>query len=263
MKTVDHALLVNKRTLATDTFALDLRSQPLASQAAPGNFVMIRGGERQESLTPRPISIFALLFEDGEPVGFTLLVKVLGAGTKAICDRRPGERLLVTGPLGNSLQVNPAGRYLMVAGGTGIAPTVFVAQEIGRIGGEYAILYGGKSAGDLHTVELERHGFAARLATEDGSIGHRGLVTELLGPALDAAAENTAVFACGPWLMMKRASGICAERGIACFCSLERYMACGFGACLSCVYRSIRDGEYRTCCKDGPVVDGREVDWDA
>lgn len=151
----------------------------------------------------------------------------------------------------------------MAAGGTGIAPVAFAAQEMKRRGIKYTILYGGRSAGDVHLDELNEFGLTAEAVTEDGTAGTKGLVTEPLKERLKGAAANLEVFACGPWAMMKAASTVCEEFNKDCFCSLERYMACGFGVCLACVYKKNGDDKYHTCCKEGPIVNGLEVNWDA
>jgi dihydroorotate dehydrogenase electron transfer subunit len=151
----------------------------------------------------------------------------------------------------------------MVAGGTGIAPVSFAGQLMQRDNIDHEILYGGRDKAAVHLDELKRFGLAADPATEDGSLGFHGLVTDQMIEKLRNDKDDTLVFACGPWNMMRAATAACEQLGVECFCSLERYMACGFGVCLACIYRKVDDPEYHTCCKEGPVVVGREVDWDA
>ena len=263
MPVITKAEIIAKRRLSADEFALDLRCPEIAAESAPGRFVMVRGSAAVDPITPRPISLFSRIWEGGEPVGFTLIIKLFGRGTRAIESRAVGDLLTLNGPLGNSLEMDPARRYLMVAGGTGIAPAAFAAQELAKKGADFAILYGGRSADAVQLTELERIGLSADPVTEDGSLGSRGLVTDALLAELERDSEGVTCFACGPWEMMRRCAEICAEHGVECLCSLERYMACGFGVCLSCVYRNRGDEEYHTCCQEGPVVNGLEVDWDA
>ncbi len=255
--------LTAKRRLGGGCIAVDVRDPEIAAVAKPGQFVMVRATEGVDTITPRPLSIFARVRENGKPTGFTLLVKIIGPGTRAIDERQVGQAISVAGPFGEGLEPDPGRFHLLVAGGTGIAPVAFAAQELARAGGSFEILYGGGGKQDVHLDELRRAGLEARSATEDGSLGFKGLVTELLERRLDDDGGEPLVFACGPWEMMRRAAAICRERGIECLCSLERYMACGFGVCLSCVFRKTTDSSYHTCCQEGPVVNGLEVDWDA
>lgn len=266
MTHVVKAEIIGMRELAPDTFSIRLHAPAIAESALPGNFVMVRPsqpGQGWDPITPRPFSIYALLYEHGRPVGFSLIIKMLGRGSAAIRAHAPGDTLQCTGPLGNHIEFEPDRHYTMVAGGTGIAPVAFSAQQMERGGGRYTILYGGRGKGDVHLGELERLGLTALPATEDGSLGHHGLVTELMQMRLEHARPGQIVFACGPWAMMRAASAICTEMNVECLCSLERYMACGFGVCLACVYRKKDDDAYHTCCREGPVVVGAEVDWDA
>jgi dihydroorotate dehydrogenase electron transfer subunit len=257
------AVITDKRPLGASAFAVDLRQPEIAAEAGPGMFVMVRGADGTDPITPRPISVFARTQSKGRLDGLTLLIKVLGPGTKAVQAKAVGDYLSVTGPLGNPLRLREDSKYLLVAGGTGIAPAAFAAQELSAKGGRFDILYGGRTRDDLHISELARLGLDPLLATENGSVGRRGLVTEAMEEFLDRSRESPVVFACGPWEMMRRCARICAERGLESACSLERYMACGYGVCLSCVFKKRDDERYHTCCGDGPVVNGLEVDWDA
>ena len=257
------AEIIAKRQLNAEEFALDLHCPEIAAAARPAQFVMLRASDAIDPLTPRPLSIFARLSDGGKPAGFTLIIKTFGRGTLAVAQRSIGDLLPVTGPLGNHLEINSSRRFLMVAGGTGIAPAAFAAQELSRIGGDYKILYGGRASDSVHLSELERIGIEALAVTEDGSLGQRGLVTDILERELQSSADGLLCFACGPWAMMRRSAEICAAGGAECACSLERYMACGIGVCLSCIYRNKGDEGYHTCCQEGPVVEGLEVDWDA
>jgi len=263
MPVVTEAEIIARRRLSADELALDLRCPEIAAEAQPAQFVMLRASATVDPITPRPISILAKVMEAGEPIGITLIIKILGRGTTAISERGVGDSLPINGPLGNPLKLDRARRYLMVAGGTGIAPVAFAAWELRRAGGDFSILYGGGDKESVHLSELGRIGLDAKPVTEDGSLGRSGLVTEALEEELATAADGAVCFACGPWAMMRRAAEICSARGVECLCSLERYMACGIGICLSCVYRNKEDESYHTCCREGPVVSGREVDWDA
>jgi len=148
-----------------------------------------------------------------------------------------------------------------VAGGTGIASVYELAARLARRGpGDARVLLGARSAADLMgAADVAALGVGVEIATEDGSLGTRGLVTELLEAAL-ARDSSAHVYACGPTAMMRRCAEICAARGAACSVSLENPMACGFGVCLGCA-APLRDGAFALVCRDGPVFDADRVDW--
>lgn len=267
MAKIYNAVVSGKRKLSEDTYSIQYNCPEIAGIAKPGNFVMVRPNlpdEGIDPITPRPFGIYTLIEAAGKPLGFSLIVKVMGKGTRAIVNKNVGDLVQINGPLGNEFVIEEGKEYLMAAGGTGIAPVAFAAQEMKKRNISFTILYGGRSVGDVHLDELDEFGIPAKAVTEDGTAGISGLVTKPLKESLISAAVNVEVFACGPWAMMKAASLVCQEAGRkSCWCSLERYMACGFGVCLACVYKKNSDEKYHTCCKEGPIVNGLEVNWDA
>jgi dihydroorotate dehydrogenase electron transfer subunit len=186
-----------------------------------------------------------------EGAALEVLYKVTGRGTALLGAARPGERVRVVGPLGRGFpEPAPGARALLVGGGTGIASLFDLAA---RARGPVAVLLGARRADDLMALdEFLGLGVELRLATEDGSAGRRGLVTELLAEAL--AEGPASVYACGPTGMMRRAAELAAGAGAPCLLSLENRMACGFGVCLGCAVPRRADG-YALVCRDGPVFD--------
>jgi dihydroorotate dehydrogenase electron transfer subunit len=149
---------------------------------------------------------------------------------------------------------------ILVAGGTGIASVYELAAGLASRAGAVEVLLGARSAGDLMgEVDFAALDVGLRIATEDGSRGHRGLVTALLGEALDAPGAAR-VYACGPTPMMAAAAKIAAERLVPCWVSLETPMACGFGVCLGCA-APLRQGGFALVCRDGPVLPAESVAW--
>jgi dihydroorotate dehydrogenase electron transfer subunit len=265
MSKVFNAEITEKRLLPDGAYIIGFRCPELAKEAKPGQFVMVRPSTAEQGLdpiTPRPYGILAIQHENNQPVGFLLVVKVLGKGGASIVRHEVGETLQVNGPRGQELEIDKAKRYLLVAGGTGIAPVLSAAQAMKAAGVNYKILYGGQVKDAVYIEEIQRLGFEAVVATDDGSLGQKGLVTLPLKTAL-AEDPDQVVFACGPWGMMRACTDISTEFDAECYVSLERYMACGFGVCLACVYQRVGEDFYRTCCKEGPVVKGAEVNWDA
>ena len=219
--------------------------------AAPGQFLMLSPGAlpaapRLDPLLPRPMAIFRR-----EGAAVEVLYKVTGRGTALLAAARPGERVRVVGPLGCGFpEPAPGARVALVGGGTGIASLFDLAA---RTRGSVVALLGARRADDLMALAAFRAlGVELRLATEDGSAGRKGLVTELLAEALALGVD--AVYACGPTPMMQRAAALAGGAGRPCFVSLENRMACGFGVCLGCAVPRREDG-YALVCRDGPVFE--------
>jgi dihydroorotate dehydrogenase electron transfer subunit len=229
----------------------------------PGQFVMLspgaRGGaERDDPLLPRPMAVYRER-RAGGGAEIEVLYKVAGRGTALLADARPGDRVRVLGPLGRGFPLPPDGaRALLVGGGTGIASLYELAARAAARA-DVRVLLGARAAGDL----MGRADFAAlagvalRVATEDGSEGHRGLVTELL--AQELADGDAVVYACGPTPMMRAAA--CLAEGRRTLVSLENPMACGFGVCLGCA-APLAGGGFGLVCRDGPVFEAARVDWE-
>lgn len=217
----------------------------------PGQFVMLRAWAGWDPLLPRAFSLYGR--EPTERI--EILLKRVGPGTERLGSLRPGDEVTVHGPLGRPFEVvEGATVHLLVAGGIGIAPLLPLARVLA--GRRTLLLFGGRSAAD-HPGAGDFEGLAeVRLATDDGSVGHRGLVTELLSEVLSREARP-AVYACGPEPMLARVARMCREASVPGQLSLEAPMACGYGACLGCVVAT-RDG-YRRACRDGPVFRAEEV----
>jgi dihydroorotate dehydrogenase electron transfer subunit len=231
----------------------------------PGQFAMLSPGPqgaapRSDPLLPRPMAVYRERRDGGAP-GIEILFKRHGRGTALLAACSPGDRVGVVGPLGRGFAL-PAGRSLLAAGGTGIASVYELAARLhARAPGSARVLLGARSADDLMGVaDFEAVGVPLEIATEDGSLGTRGLVTQLLEAAL-ARDVSAHVFACGPTAMMRRCAEIAAARGAACSASLENPMACGFGVCLGCA-APLREGGFALVCRDGPVFDARAIAWE-
>jgi dihydroorotate dehydrogenase electron transfer subunit len=218
-----------------------------AAVAEPGQFYMLSavegwgGGADERPFLPRAIS--ALYARDGE-VGF--LLEDVGPGTHRLCALEPGEDVYLVGPLGHGFTPPEHGREaVLVGGGVGIPP-VAMFQE--RFGGQ--ALLGFRSG---HHAEASSLLTNPTIATDDGSTGHHGYVTELLEELL-RERQDVAVYACGPPPMLGAVQAQLARHGVRGQLALEAAMACGYGACFGCVVETV-DG-YKRVCVDGPVFDG-------
>ena len=164
------------------------------------------------------------------------------------------------GLAGNGFDLKPEGRYLLVGGGIGIPPMLGCAQYTG---GRATAILGGRSRDKIILEDFFREDCAKVLcATDDGSLGHHGFVDALVRRELSEDRGYDGVLACGPKPMLRNVAKVAEEFGIPCQVSMEERMGCGVGACLVCAC-DMADGSRKHVCKDGPVFDSREVDWDA
>jgi dihydroorotate dehydrogenase electron transfer subunit len=251
-------LTVAGRDLLGAYLVLRVADEPDAPLAAAGQFSMLSaaerwgGGEDERPFLGRAFSVARQ--RDGQS---HYLLEDVGPGTRRLCELAPGEQIDVLGPLGQGYRTPGDGRRaLLVGGGVGIAPLAILEDQLqaDRAGGgqQPLVLLGFRDAAHAHGAELLRAG--ARIATDDGSVGHHGFVTDLLLAELehDPQAE---VYACGPPPMLEAVRALCERLGVACQLALEAGMACGFGACFGCVVPR-RGGGYLRVCLDGPVLDG-------
>lgn len=225
--------------------------------AGAGQFAMVRGATwGQAPLLPRPMS----LLESGRRP--SMLIKIVGEGTRRLAHASPGEPFDLLVPLGNRWAPCPEGHTpLLVAGGVGIAPLLFFARELAAQGIRPITLYGGRSSTDLPLHEELAQVSDVHFSTEDGSRGTQGRVTALLEPVVRRAGRPVKIYTCGPDRMMAAVATIAAQMGTLCDASLETPMACGYGVCLGCpVKRSA--GGYLYACVDGPCVDARTIAWE-
>lgn len=249
-----------------DYISLTFKSLDVARQATPGQFLMVKVATGTHPLLRRPFSIHS---RDGASI--SLFFKVAGEGTALLAEKKPGETLDILGPRGRGfdLALGAGNRRaamapaLAVGGGRGIAPLYFLASELAAAGRPVKVLYGGRTVADLPLRDrFKTAGFDPACSTDDGSLGFKGLVTELLEKELKATPA-AAIYACGPEPMLRTIAGLAAAARIPAQLSLESHMGCGFGACWGCV-KKIRRGSAESwvkVCEDGPVFPAEEVVW--
>lgn len=262
--------VVEQVQMATETWRLRIRCPEIARQIVPGQFFMVRVPGDTDPLLGRPFALYDTYEEDGAPAGVDFGYVRIGKLTSLMPRWQPGDAVEVWGPLGNGFPVPTAGRLLMIAGGIGQTPFLAVAREaLGRKrygdparepAGQperVSLWYGVRSADYLAGVDdFADTGVDVQIATDDGSFGHRGFVTELFNAHFAVPEPPDVVYCCGPEPMMHAVARYCNEQNVRCLLSLETPMACGFGACFSCVTRvKLDDGgwDYRRTCVEGPV----------
>ena len=227
----------------------------------PGQFYMLAsergwgGGADERPYLPRAFS-YARAHATGDGLLLSFLLEAVGPGTTRLAELRAGEGLCLLGPLGIGFRAPPDGsRPLLVGGGIGAAPLLCLEEELLAAGERPGTLLGFRSAGHAQAAAL----FAGdpQVATDDGSVGLRAFVTELLAAELDRD-RGASVYACGPPPMLEAVRALCAEREVPAQLAMESGMACGFGACFGCVVPT-RNGYVRLCV-DGPVLDAAELE---
>ncbi|MCM1110364.1 MAG: dihydroorotate dehydrogenase electron transfer subunit [Clostridium sp.] len=226
-------------------------------EAKPGQFVQVRVSDSPATFLRRPISIYRYDRPSGR---ISLLIRNAGEGTAHLCALAEGGIVNMIVPLGNGFPLDPLPqRPVLIGGGVGVAPLLMLGEELARRGSKPTFLTGARNA----AIHLLRDEFAAvgelHVTTDDGSLGHHGVVTAHPVVAGEAVKAFDAVYCCGPAPMMKAVAALARRNGIPCYVSLENMMACGVGACLCCVEKTIRGN---VCvCTEGPVFNIEELTW--
>ncbi len=242
------------------TCIIHLSCDAIAREAEPGQFVQVRVGSGTDPFLRRTFSIYGADKKHGL---IKLMYDIVGSGTEQLAAVKRGTCLNIIGPLGKGFDTGTGnnGDSILVAGGIGAAPLFFLADRLKKPGSKKIIFMIGARTASAHTVFEGLFGdhISVMRATDDGSAGYHGTVSDLLKARLDSI--NPAVmYVCGPHPMMKAVAAVAAEAGIRCKVSLEERMACGLGACNGCAVR-LRDGSMVRSCVDGPVFDAYEVEW--
>ena len=263
---------------------LDLELPAGFRRPIPGQFVQLLLQAPSPVLLPRPMSVASVSTHGGHMVlGF--LYAPVGAGTWALAGLRPKDAVEVLGPLGCDYPLEVPGSPVLVAGGRGVAPLLFAADGLRRLGRRCEFLFGARSRAQLVGLDdtrrrLDRMGGRLHLATDDGSRGFRGTVVELLDRIAQRLPQPLAIHACGPHGMLKALAAWGMRHGAPTFLAMESVMACGTGVCRGCplprgvagraAYRRhgserpslFGNQEYAMCCTEGPVFGAEELDWE-
>ncbi len=269
--------------LARDTYRVRFECPDLARRVVPGQFLMLRLAGENDPLLGRPLALYDTVVDAaGRPIGVDVVYLVVGKMTSRLARLRSGDRLEVWGPLGNGFPTTPVDQLIMVAGGIGQTPFLALGREaLGlRSYGDpprdrlkvpkVAFCYGARNAEYLAGLEDFRSlGLAMHISTDDGSAGHKGFVTDVLGDVLTDGSpdDRRLIVCCGPEKMMEAVAQKAREFCVPCQVSLETPMACGIGICFSCVTKVRVEGDagnhgawdYRRTCVEGPVFDAETI----
>jgi dihydroorotate dehydrogenase electron transfer subunit len=256
------SILWNKE-IGPRLYRLGFETPTMAAGATPGCFVMVRVPGDGAPLLRRPFSVHGLIDGRRNPAGLEILYRVVGPGTARLAECTGGGTLDVLGPLGRGFRMaGPSDSVVIVGGGMGVAPLVFLARSIvshrGDAGPVTAFIGAGCEAEVIGAGTFRELGIDTVITTDDGSCGLHCLVTQPLEEYLEEHRPGV-VYACGPTAMLRCVARLAAARGIHCQVSVETMMACGMGACLGCALESADSGGYLHACSDGPVFDAARV----
>jgi dihydroorotate dehydrogenase electron transfer subunit len=265
--------------LARDTYRVRFHCPEMASRFLPGQFLMLRLAHLNDPLLARPLALYDTVRDPtGSPADIDLVYLALGKMTRRLARCRGGEEMDIWGPLGNGFPPLAAEHVIMVAGGIGQTPFLALGQEylgLRQYGqpprrlpraGRITLCYGVRTAELLAGVsDFQAARFNIHLSSDDGTVGHHGFVTDLLGRVLDETrGENRLVVCCGPEPMMHAVADLCRLNDARCIVSLETPMACGIGICFSCVAKVSQPNggwDWKRTCVEGPVFDAGRIVW--
>ncbi len=252
-----HCTIVGKEEIAKGIFDMMLFSKELSELSAPGQFIHILCEGR---VLRRPISICEI---DKEKGTIRIVFEVRGEGTKWLSRLFVTDKLDVIGPLGHGFKIDDTSKKVaIVGGGIGVPPLLELASKFKE---NATVILGFRSASAaILAADFMKKGCSVHLATDDGSLGYKGFVTGPLESLLSRQKVDT-IYACGPTPMLKAVAEIAERENIACQVSLEQRMACGVGACMCCAFSVTgknKEKRYAHVCKEGPVFDAKEVNFD-
>jgi len=254
MKKLVHDFTVLKKTdLNKDLFVLILKAKNELPDIKAGQFVNVKIENSPSTFLRRPLSIY---FVDYKENTLHLFVKKLGVGTRKLSEINEGDNLNLVYPLGSAFSIPKESNTLLIGGGVGIAPLLFLAKKLKEAGNKVSVIFGARSGADI--VELEKYEQYAKvyITTEDGSLGEKAYPTQ---HSVIEKEKFDMIFTCGPDPMMRAVAKLAQENNIDCEVSLENMMACGIGACLCCV-EDTKEGNKNTCI-EGPVFNLNKLKW--
>jgi len=253
------ANIVGREKLLDDLIKITAKSEFIAMNSKPGQFINIKCNDGLSTILRRPISIYNV---DVDKCLFEFIFQIKGKGTLYLEKLNIGDSIDIIGPLGNRFHIeNKNTRAALIGGGIGVFPLYYLAKNIkGNL--DVYLGYRNKSRVVLEEEFLQLKS-NLYLGTDDGSYGYKGFIINLFEEKLNSYKYDI-IYTCGPFLLMKKVFEIAAKNSIKCQVSMEQRMGCGIGACLVCVCKTnINDKvDYKKICKDGPVFWGNEVFWD-
>ena len=253
-KYIANLTVVENRPLNDTMFLTSLKGETPLPEMRPGQFAEVRVDNEADILLRRPISINFVDYDKNE---LWLLIQKAGRGTRRLSMLKAGDCLNLVMPLGNGFTMPaPEERCILIGGGVGVAPLLYLGHEIKRHGGKPVFLLGARTESLIAELDLFQSLGDTYVTTEDGSMGEKGFVT---GHSILQNTRFDRIYTCGPQPMMKSVVKYASATDTDCEVSLENRMACGIGACLCCVEKTT---EGHICvCKEGPVFNSKKLLW--
>ena len=263
--------ILSNQQVAEDHYLLYCDCPEIATSALPGQFIHVLFDQGSGLLLRRPFTIYSV-----EGAQISMLYQVVGEGTSILSRMCTGDSLQVLGPLGNPFTIDEGlDLAVVVGGGAGIASLMLLVSALQKRKIRMNVLVGAMNLARLLSMaDLQKIGIQPEVATDNGSTGHHGFVTELLLTALaQQKAQHPTVFTCGPYGMLKAVAQICQQFNMPCQVAMENRMGCALGVCLGCVCKVRLEGEdqdqiddplfeYQRVCTEGPVFVGQQIIWD-
>ncbi|HBF88697.1 MAG TPA: dihydroorotate dehydrogenase electron transfer subunit [Bacteroidales bacterium] len=253
-KQIKDFVIIQNQRVSPDSFMLRLRCFDPLEEIKPGQFVEILVNNSQSTFLRRPFSIHDVDYKENI---ISVYIKIVGDGTRQLAYSEEGDYLNLVYPLGNGFEILENKKVLLVGGGCGIAPLLYLSKKLNEANNEVDFAFGGKSHDDIFSIEEFEQEGCVSISTEDGSFGEKGYVTQ--SQLMYQLEEYDAVYTCGPEPMMKALAKLAAEAKVECYVSLENTMACGIGACLCCVTETTKGN--KCVCTEGPVFNTKDLKW--
>lgn len=247
--------IISNRRINKEYFVLSLASENQIPEIKPGQFVQVRVDNAPNTFLRRPISVYDVDYERNI---LYLLIQIVGEGTMILSKLKSGEILNLVYPLGNSFSLPDGEKALLIGGGVGVAPLLLLGRWLKEQNKEPVFLFGFRNSGLLVDIDLFNRFGKVYIATDDGSTGEKGVVTQH-SFLRNVSGDIGMVYTCGPEVMMKAVALWAENNDIHCEASLETYMACGIGACLCCAQETVHGISH--VCTDGPVFNSKELVW--
>jgi dihydroorotate dehydrogenase electron transfer subunit len=253
-KRVEDLKVIDNKRLTNDLFIIELESGKQLPEMMPGQFVQVKVEGSPETFLRRPISLHDVDFSNNS---IRLLIQVAGKGTEALSRLIKGDKLNLIYPLGNTFSLPQENeKVLLVGGGCGVAPLLFLGKHLKLNGCLPDVLLGFRNSERIIEYDEYLKIGDVFLTTEDGSRGEKGYVTN---HSVLSSSKYDRVYCCGPDSMMRAVAAYCKKTNTACEVSLENLMACGIGVCLCCIVDTVKGN--LCSCIDGPVFNIKELKW--
>jgi dihydroorotate dehydrogenase electron transfer subunit len=249
--------ILSNRPLCSDFYEMAFSWEPSLAAPLPGQFFTLRISEDSVPLLRRPFAFSAF---DAAAGSASMIYQNRGRGTELLTGKRAHDTLNLLGPLGKGFPLPGSDRHpLLVAGGIGLGPVLFLASAIRRQGRNPGLVFGCRSAALIPALP-SLSDLSPVICTDDGSAGFKGTAGDYLSSIEPSVVPKTVLYACGPMPMLKACRDLALRKGCDCFVSVEQVMACGVGACMGCAIKMAAGG-YKRACIEGPVFHSKEIAW--